>query len=278
MPPEKDGSSPQPASPAPPSTGAEIKGQTGSAEEDTSTEVELDIDLDELVEEEGEETLQEAPAATASGSGLRSLPPPPMPELWAATGGPDVEIAAPFAAPVERRQLITVAEALAGLAGDEGERVARLERELVHETDMTRLAVLEHEIGWLLESRAGDPQSAMESYTRAMVADPTLKPALWNLRRHLEARSLHEHLLELLERELEGSQLPSERAQLRVDRGHLLEDRLGRDAEAGEEYRAAIAEDPACLPALMALEGLAVRQGDTEALLHVYRQLADATR
>src|SRR5262249_6168565 len=112
-------------------------------------------------------------------SGPRPLPPPPAPPTNLDT---DAGTAAGSAAP-------PAAEALNALPDEPpGARLDCYRRELALEVDPGRRAVLEHEIGRLLELVERDPRAAEQAYDRALDADPGLKPNLWALRRLGERR------------------------------------------------------------------------------------------
>src|SRR5438132_961001 len=110
-----------------------------------------------------------------------------------------------------------------------------------------------------------------------MADDPTLKPNLWALRRLSERRGLWDKVVELVDIEVRGATGAAERAELLVEKGHLLSDRLGDAVAAREAFEAAVREDPSSLTALMALERIAARDHDRAALVRVLRLEADAT-
>ncbi|MDB4965305.1 MAG: Tetratricopeptide 2 repeat protein [Myxococcales bacterium] len=159
--------------------------------------------------------------------------------------------------------------------------VALYERELealAHgEPDKARTALYQHEIGELTEARAGDEGAAVKAYARALQSDATLKPNLWAIRRVFERRALWPNLQKLLDAEIRFAKSQDERAELLVEKGELLEDRLNDPAGAVDCYNKAIEAHPQALAAWMALEKGATRDRDLAALGRIWRGLADAT-
>jgi tetratricopeptide (TPR) repeat protein len=173
---------------------------------------------------------------------------------------------------------VSVEEALAALKGEgPSQQIALLEKELELEPEKRRRAALEHEIGELQEFRGDDEGGAVKSYGKAFADEPLLRPNLWAIRRICQRRALWPNLLKLIDTEIRMARSPAERAELYAEKGVLLEDRV-RDADgARAAYAQAVTEDPTSLPALMALEKLAARDGDVGALADIYRKMATAT-
>jgi tetratricopeptide (TPR) repeat protein len=124
-------------------------------------------------------------------------------------------------------------------------------------------APLIHEVGHLQERALGDGDAALSSYRQALSRDPTFVATLGPLRRILAARRMWPELAALLEQESGTPALGADaRADLLVERGRLLEDRLAQPDAAAAAYRAALAVAPEHLPALLALLLIASRTGD----------------
>ncbi|HEX6838404.1 MAG TPA: tetratricopeptide repeat protein, partial [Polyangia bacterium] len=140
-----------------------------------------------------------------------------------------------------------------------------------------RVALYQHEIGELTESRAGDEGAAVKAYARALQSDATLKPNLWAIRRVFERRALWPNLQKLLDAEIRFAKTPDEKAELYVEKGELLEDRLNDAAGALDCFNRAIEASPASLSAWMALEKIHTRARDLGQLARVWRGMADAT-
>src|SRR5688572_3007756 len=129
--------------------------------------------------------------------------------------------------------------------------------------DPKRAARLLHEAAHLRERRMGLLREAAKTYTRSLTADPTLQPNTWALCRLFLGRGFWDNLVRLLDAELRFAPLPaaSDRADVLVEKGRLLEDRLGREEEARACYRSALELDPTHPAALLALWSAALRAG-----------------
>jgi tetratricopeptide (TPR) repeat protein len=130
-----------------------------------------------------------------------------------------------------------------------------------------RQAALMVEVARLAESVLGDEEAALRAARAAFAADPSLLAAFGPLRRLLAARGLGEELLAIHDAALAAAPLAAEdRADLLVERGRLLEDRLGKGAEAAASYGAALSAAPDHVPALLALLLHGARAADPDAL------------
>jgi len=163
----------------------------------------------------------------------------------------------PLEEPPALDQAIAAAQNLLA-EGGHARLVALYERELEvlarGEPEKGRIALYQHEIGELTESRAGDEGAAVKAYARALQSDATLKPNLWAIRRVFERRALWPNLQKLLDAEIRFAKTADERAELLVEKGELLEDRLNDPAGALECYHKAVEAQPRALAAGMALE------------------------
>jgi Tfp pilus assembly protein PilF len=162
--------------------------------------------------------------------------------------------------------------------GDVAARVQRLEQELAIEQEPGRQAALIHACGVLEEVGLKDEKAALQRYADALKLDPTLSANVWSIRRLLYARQLWPNLIKLLDAELKyAAESPAARARLHVEKGHVLEDQLREPANARQEYEAALAEEPGCLRALIALERSYARDRDPSGRRRVLRALATYT-
>lgn len=130
--------------------------------------------------------------------------------------------------------------------------------------DARRAARLLHEIAHTTEATPGREKDAAKVYAQSLTADPTLAANAWALKRFFRTRGMWENLLRLLEAETRFAILPTpmDRADLQVEKGRLLEDRLARDAEARAAYEAAIELAPGHPSALLSLWLLGLRTGE----------------
>jgi tetratricopeptide (TPR) repeat protein len=96
-----------------------------------------------------------------------------------------------------------------------------------------------YEAGTLAEEQLGDATRALELYRLALGAAPSFLPAVRAVRRLLLARDAVEDALPLFDAEARLCSEPERRAALLVTKGALLEDRLGRSAEARAAYQQA---------------------------------------
>jgi tetratricopeptide (TPR) repeat protein len=213
-------------------------------------------------EEDGGEVLLEElepEPETEDGGAPPPSPVPALPRLPAAAtsasaDAPDFEEAAAEDARADAARL----EAEAGLAGD-----------------APRRAALWAEVARLDEEALGDGEAALAAAREAFAADPSFAAALPALRRLLVARGLWEELAGAYEAAGATAELPAEdRADLLVERGRVLEDRLGRAEEARAAYDAALEAAADHAPALLALYVSASRAGDGPALERALAGLA----
>ena len=164
-------------------------------------------------------------------------------------------------------------------AQKQGSREAQAEalgRELQASLSKERIGALAYELGELCERQLGDEARAVKAFGRALQADPSLRSNLWAIRRVFYRRSLWPNLVKLIGAETRFAPDDAARADLLVERGHILEDQVGDSGEAAQSYQQAVAADPGCLPALHGLERLALKQGDNATLESVWPKLADA--
>ncbi|HZL18393.1 MAG TPA: hypothetical protein VFG23_11680 [Polyangia bacterium] len=125
--------------------------------------------------------------------------------------------------------------------------------------------------------RADAPDGGLEAARAAFAADPALPLALWPLRRLL-ARG--DHWAELVECTARAAQArpagadPAGLADLLVERGRLLEDRLLRAPEAIACYREALAAAPDHRGALLSLLLIGVRRKDSALTAAAFEGLA----
>jgi tetratricopeptide (TPR) repeat protein len=121
--------------------------------------------------------------------------------------------------------------------------------------DGGRRAALLLEAARLREADAPDDPGALEASRAAFLADPSMPLALWPLRRLLAGARLWSELVDVYDRAARARPAAdlAGRADLLVERGRLLEDRLNRAPEAIACYQEALAAVPDHLGALLSL-------------------------
>jgi len=231
-----------------------------------------DGDDDELVEIELEELPGEAPVPP------RAPAPPSVPPVPAAPRRPTLPVAAltpPVAAvptpvdeaptgpegEVELADLLEVRQPIVE-AAEADPRVDRalFESEAAAAVEPSRRAALLLEVARLVEAE-GDGEGALAAARDAFAADPSLIVTLWGLRRLLSRAGLWQELAEAYRVAAEAvpttaageARARRARADLLIERGRLLEDRLQRDTDALASYEEALAADPDHAGALLAL-------------------------
>ncbi|MDX2093473.1 MAG: hypothetical protein SFX73_36855 [Kofleriaceae bacterium] len=143
-------------------------------------------------------------------------------------------------------------------------------------SDPRGAANLAYELGELYERQLSDEDKAVLAYRRAFELDGTFAPAAWGLRRVLYRRQRWPELLTAIERELSHARDESERTELLVEKARVLALRGGAEREARDALDRALAATPGHQGALLELERVLARVGDTQALLGVYLQLAES--
>ncbi len=228
-------------------------------------------------------------SATAEEVAVEPAPPPGAPEAPAAEPlavTPSMELT-PLAPeppppeepePEEEPQRAPLDEAVAAAVQDDPNRLeAALQQELDAEEDRGRKAVIQHELGHLVHERLRSESKAVKAYAQALNFDPLLRPNVWAVRRVFVARQLWANLLKLHEAEVRFEEDPARKAEVLLEKGWILHDRLGDVAAAREALGAAHEAFPTWLAPLLALERIALEAGDVAELAEVYRRMIDAT-
>ena len=116
-------------------------------------------------------------------------------------------------------------------AADAAEEIALYEDEanLDRWSISKRTARLLYEAAHLRERQLGNAREARKTYTQSLTTDPTLQATTWALFGLFGARGAWENLVRLLDAEIRFAPLPnpSDRADVLVEKGRVLEDRLG---------------------------------------------------
>jgi cellulose synthase operon protein C len=193
-----------------------------------------------------------------------------------AQGGEGAASAMPPPLPADPEELIDEPPPLEQAAsGGWADDVALFAGEAAAHPDADRRAVLLAEISRLQEDVASDRAAALTAARGSFSADPSFLAALWTLRRLLAAESRWEELAAVYADALGAAPLsPPERADLLVERGRLLEDRLDRPADAAASYREALGAERDHVAALLSLFLLGARTGEGAAVVTALAGLA----
>ncbi len=260
-------------------------GMAAGSDGDDEEVVDIDLELDGPPPSPAD-ALPRAPTVPPS-PGPRLAPPPAPAGTTTETEIPDI---------IELRQPITEAAE----ADVEADR-ALYEVEAAATQDPARRAALLLEVARLQAGAMGEtagasgegeghvPEAALDTARRAFAADPGLGIALWSLRALLVRGRKWQELADACATAAQATAThgdpavaESDRADLLVERGRVLEDRLGQDADALDSYREALTASRDHVGALLALLLIGARSDDHEvvatALDGLARRTTDGTR
>ena len=231
-----------------------------------------DGDDEELVEIELEEELP-PPLPPERARTVPVLPVGAAPPVVAEETTADDDIVA---------DIVEVRQPMAEAAEEDARADRRLyeaEADAAAATAPARRAVLLLEAARLVD---GPPAEVLEATRRAFAADPGLPVALWPLRRLLAAGGHWQELSDSYAAAADAC-APSAAANatarayladLRVERGRVLEDHLDRDADAIASYRQALHAVPDHVGALLALLLVGARRQEAEVIAPALAGLA----
>lgn len=111
------------------------------------------------------------------------------------------------------------------------------------------LAALLYKMGQLYEDQLGRDEEAVQSYRRAVEADPAHRSAIRALERKLGEKNLWDELVKLLETELGVLTDPKLKARAALRIGEVYENRLRNPGKALQAYELALSTDPELTPA-----------------------------
>jgi len=137
-------------------------------------------------------------------------------------------------------------------------------------------ANLAYELGELYERRLDNEARAVELYRRALELDASHRPNVWALRRVLLRRAEWPELGKLLDVELDHASSDQDRVELLLERAVTADRRDSSGAEARAAVDAALKIAPDHQGALLELERVIARTGDSSALLEIWERLAGA--
>ncbi|MDP3937638.1 MAG: tetratricopeptide repeat protein [Deltaproteobacteria bacterium] len=175
--------------------------------------------------------------------------------------------------PAHRGALRALAALYEKLGDDEGLLAVVMKASQIEEAPATRLVLLVR-AGKLYETACDDPEEAVAAYERALVIDSTTPPALEGLQRLYPALGRWEALAELLGRRAEIA-ADDEKAEILIERAHVLESRLSDLAGATVSLEEALVLAPACPDTLRALGDLYRKLERWEALDGLLAREAD---
>jgi tetratricopeptide (TPR) repeat protein len=151
-------------------------------------------------------------------------------------------------------------------ASERGEAWDELVRALDQEAEKTRdpaeRTALYHRAAEIVEERIGDADDAAVRYKKVLALDAKYAPAISSLGRLYYQAARYEELLATYELELAVTPPGLSTAALRYKMGELAEERLGKDDEAIQQYRAAVGADPHHLTAIRAVARLQSTRGE----------------
>lgn len=167
-------------------------------------------------------------------------------------------------------------ERLLGAAGRHKELVQILEGELGRTEEPEARARVALRIAEVYESHLDRPDQAIAAYATALEAMPGLRAALDARARLLARTGQFDALAAELEAEAEAATDPIMRITARLRAGDVCRDDLSDLPRAARNFEAVLADEPAHVGALIALEGIYSDLGEQEELRRVLRVQAEA--
>ncbi|MEO7097152.1 MAG: hypothetical protein ABI175_28085, partial [Polyangiales bacterium] len=213
------------------------------------------------------EPIEKAEDYTTAGADLASMADGAGVEVSTAT--PNIVIDQSLEASLESPTVIDRALEEIGDAGSE-KRAETVARDLEQTSDPNAAAYLAYELGELYERRLADEARAVKAYGRSLTLDPSLRPNLWAIRRVFYRRGLWPNLAKLIGAEVEYARDDLERADLLLEKSRVLGTQMNSPTDARAALEEAVRIAPAHQGALLELERLLARAGDTAALLDVW--------
>jgi tetratricopeptide (TPR) repeat protein len=148
--------------------------------------------------------------------------------------------------------------------------------DVVVDADETRR--LRHEGAALAREHLGKPDVAASLLERAFEDDPMDLEAATGLRQLLAQLERHRDLAELMERVIEITDAPEERARARVELARMQAERFEEHDTAIDTLRIAIEDDPSCSDAVVFLSRLYEELGKNEQLAELLNEQIAAAR
>ncbi len=154
-------------------------------------------------------------------------------------------------------ELVAIQEELTALTTDQRKAIALLQR-----------------TAEVQEGPLADEAAAAATHERILKLDPSHLPSLRALGRFLAHAGRWEDLVAMYRSEADVLASPESAAALHGRAGAILETKLGRETDAADAYRRALALAPSDVTALRALARLGRERGDWESLVEVLRTQA----
>lgn len=175
----------------------------------------------------------------------------------------------------ENLEALRAQEQVLSKQGNYRELIQNLERQVhLAATPKQKLTLLER-IASIYEEEFIDQKSAARFLEQALEQDPTRLSALASLTRHYRVLERWEDASELYEKQLALVEEPSERVQLGLAWGRLLNEQLGFPDQAVRAYELVLEADPEQAQALEALAQLQATTGDADRALDAILTLAE---
>lgn len=158
---------------------------------------------------------------------------------------------------------------------DARSRIIALEKEARAMGGVPAAALLFHEMGLLWETPLRHPRNAAVAYQQAFKLSPRFLANIRAARRLFAEVGNWVMVVTLLDAELAASDARRARAALLFEKGQILETRLSREADANAAIAQCLELEPEDVTLLVQLEQFYGEKADYEALVRVYRLLAD---
>ena len=130
-------------------------------------------------------------------------------------------------------------------------------------------AFLYYETGKILEQKLSQPNQAWEYFKRAFQLQPSLTPNIRVARRLATQMGNWNAVVLVLDSEIAATSDPLQKGLLHLRRGRLLEEKMGKAAEALENYLAAVEFAPASVEILKQLERVYISSSSWKKVLEI---------
>ncbi len=156
--------------------------------------------------------------------------------------------------------------------------LAEYNRELAAMGEVPAAAALHYESGRIWEEKLAQPRNAWQSYNHAFQLHPGLIPNIRSARRLASQVGNWNVSLQIIDSELEATDDPEIKAHLLHTKGLILEEKLGKQAEARATYESALQFAPNNVELLKQMERLAITTSDWRWVLEIRAKLLTLTK